>query len=303
MKAFVTGGHGFLGQHLIRYLKAAGYEVEAPSSKDCDLRYLANLDRYKDNFDLIYHLAAYTQAGDWCVKHPGEQWIVNQQINTNVLTWWFNNHQTTKIIAVGTSCSYAPGSNLVESEYMNGEPIESLYTYAMTKRMLLQGLRSLNIQYGMEYLYVIPATLYGPGYHTDNRQLHFIFDLIRKILRGRDLGETVILWGDGYQSREIVHVDDFILNMQNLLSLNKHEVYNLGSGEEFSIREFAQVICELSGYDASLVQYDVSKYVGARNKMLSISKINSEINAFASRDLKSGLKELIDWFEATKAHL
>ncbi len=303
MKAFVTGGNGFLGQHLVQTLRATGYEVIAPSSKECDLRQLSNLNRFDESFDLIYHLAAYTQAGDWCLKHPGEQWVVNQQINTNVLAWWFNHHQGTKLIAMGTSCSYAPGSNLVETAYMDGEPIESLYTYAMTKRMLLQGLRALNKQYGMEYLYVVPSTLYGAGYHTDGRQMHFIFDLIRKILRGRDLGETVTLWGTGYQSREIVHVDDFITNMQSLLTLKKHDIYNLGAGQEFTIREFAAMICELTHYDANLIQYDESKYVGAKNKMLNVDKAKSELFNFANRELQSGLQDVIHWFEDTKSYL
>ena len=72
---------------------------------------------------------------------------------------------------------------------MQGEPVKSLYTYAMTKRMLLQGVRALHQQYQLQWLCVVPSTLYGPGYHTDGRQMHFIFDLIRKILRGKYLGK------------------------------------------------------------------------------------------------------------------
>jgi GDP-L-fucose synthase len=249
MKIFLTGGSGFLGQHLVRRLQDDGHIVVAPTSRDCNLRERADLSKFNDAYDAIFHLAAYTQAGDWCLTHPGEQWIVNQQINTNIVNWWQLQNTPTRMVAIGTSCSYAPGSDLTETEYMNGEPIESLYTYAMTKRMLLQGLRAVNKQYGLDYLYVVPSTLYGAGYHQDGRQMHFIFDLIRKILRGREFGENVTLWGDGHQSREIVHVDDFITNLFGLFNTSANDIYNLGSGTEHTIRDFAQVICDLVGYD------------------------------------------------------
>jgi GDP-L-fucose synthase len=204
------------------------------------------------------------------------------------------------MVAIGTSCSYEPSSGLVETEYLSGEPIESLYTYAMTKRMLLQGLRAINKQYDLDYLYVVPSTLYGMGYHQDGRQMHFIFDLIRKILRGREFGEPVILWGDGHQSREIVHVDDFITNLSGLFTLGAKDIFNLGSGTEHSIREFAKVICTLTGYDFNQIQFDPTKYVGAKSKVLNNGKAISVLPRYAGRDLESGIREVIKWFEETK---
>ncbi len=200
MKILVTGSSGFLGTALCDFLEKNKHELVRLTSKNCDLRKAESLQAFSGTrYDLIVHLAAWTQAGDFCLKYPGDQWIINQQINTNVLSWWQSSQPQAKLIFMGTSCAYAPGSNLVGSEYMKGEPIESLYTYAMTKRMLFQGARALNKQFGLRYLCAVPSTLYGPGYHTDGRQMHFIFDLIRKIIRGKEFGETVTLWGDGLQ--------------------------------------------------------------------------------------------------------
>ena len=302
MKIFVTGGSGFLGQHLVRRLREAGHEVISPSSAVCDLRDPASLLNFTEPYELIYHLAAFTQAGDWCLYHSGEQWLVNQQINTSVLNWWHELHPATKMIAIGTSCSYAAGTHLIETDYMVGQPIESLYTYAMTKRMLLQGLRAIAQQYDSNFLYVVPSTLYGAGYHRDGRQMHFIFDLIRKILRGKEFGDKVTLWGDGYQNREVIHVDDFISNLFTLVELDARDIFNLGSGEEFNIRHFAKKICQVIGYDFELIDFDDKRYVGARNKMLNIEKAKHYMGDYAVRDLESGIFEVVRWFNETKAY-
>ena len=208
---FVTGGNGFLGTALCTRLKADGHRVFHPGSRQCDLTKAESLTQFDDQcYDMIYHLAAWTQAGDFCLRHPGEQWVLNQQLNTNVLAWWQRSQPQAKLIAMGTSCAYAPGRELSEENYLEGQPIDSLFTYAMTKRMLYVGMRSLSKQFGLRYLCLVPSTLYGPGYHTDGRQMHFIFDLIRKILTAQAGGPPPILWGDGHQKRELVFIDDFV---------------------------------------------------------------------------------------------
>lgn len=304
MKILVTGSSGFLGAPLCRALESAGNQLAKLTSRNGDLTRQGSLDAYSgERYDLVYHLAAWTQAGDFCLRHPGEQWVINQQINTNLLAWWAAHQQQAKLVIMGTSCAYASESDLSEDKYMDGEPIDSLYTYAMTKRMLYQGARALNRQYGLRYLCAVPSTLYGPGYHTDGRQMHFIFDLIRKIIRGKELGEPVVLWGDGHQRREIVFVDDFVRTLPRLVEKVDNELVNVGAGEEYSIRTFASHICRIVGYPEERIGYDTSRYVGATSKCLNVAKIRKLLPDYSLLPLADGLGSTIAWFYESKAYL
>lgn len=298
MNIFVTGGAGYLGTALCQSLRAQGHDVTAPTSQECDLRRSDALAAFDgQRYEQIFHLAAWTQAGDFCLTHAGEQWIANQQINTSVLAWWQQRQPQAKLVCMGTSCAYAPEQPLAEPHYLDGTPIDSLFTYAHTKRMLYIGLLAQARQHGLRYLCLVPSTLYGPGYHTDGRQMHFIFDLIRKILRGKKYGETVTLWGDGYQQRELVYRDDFVQTMLELNGRCDNELINIGAGVQHTIRDFAGLICELVGYDRDLIVYDTSKYVGARSKCLDVTKLRALAPRHALTPLRAGLAETVAWFE------
>jgi GDP-L-fucose synthase len=215
MKVLVTGATGFLGRHLTKKMKALNWEISISNSKVANLNKIENLFQYNEaKFDYIFHLAAVTKAGDYCIKHPGDQWIANQIINTNILNYWKDYQPQAKMICMGTSCSYAPGMPMTEDNYLFGEPEPSLYTYAMTKRMLLVGLQSIQKQYGLKWTYFIPSTLYGPDFELDDN--HFIFDFIRNCYNAKHNNEDYVLWGDGNQRRELIYVDDAVDAILNL---------------------------------------------------------------------------------------
>ena len=305
MRVFITGGGGFLGATLVAKFKAEGIECHAPSSSQCNL--LSN-DSLKSvasgKYDQIIHLAAWTQAGKFCLEHPSEQWVKNQHINTNVLDWWVTEQPQSKLIFMGTSCAYSPEHAHREENYMLGEPTPSLYTYAMTKRMLYQGALAAELQFGLQWLCLVPSTLYGPRYHTDGRQMHFIFDLIRKILKAKHFGENAVLWGDGYQRRELVYVDDFIDALKLLSLTESNSLVNIGGGEDYSIRDFAEIICDVSGTSTNLVKYDETEYVGARNKNLVIEKLLKIMPEFKKNSISrpEGISNVVNWFEENKLY-
>ncbi len=298
MKILVTGATGFLGTSLCRTLEKQGHHIDKANSSVADLRVAGSLAIFnKTSYDRIYHLAAWTQAGDFCLTHQGEQWVINQRINTNVLSWWQEAQPQAKMIALSTSCAYDENLPLKEENHLKGTPIDSLFSYAMTKRMLHVGLLSLQKQFGLKYLCLVPSTLYGEDYHLDGRQMHFIFDLIRKILRAKHYGETVTLWGDGHQKRELVYVHDFVRAMTELDARYENDLINIGAGTEYSIRYFAELICKEVGYSFEKIQFDTSKYVGAKSKCLSVEKLHKLLPGFTLTPLETGLKQTIAWFE------
>ncbi|MBI3190347.1 NAD-dependent epimerase/dehydratase family protein [archaeon] len=299
-KILVTGATGFLGTKLCDKLESSGNIVTKLNSKNCDLRDQNSLRKFNDQYDIIYHLAVWTQAGDFCLHHQGEQWIINQQINTNVLSWWKDHQPQAKIICIGTSCAYDPDMKKSEDNFLKGLPEDSLFSYAMTKRMLYSGLISINRQFGLKYMMFVPNTLYGSGYHTDERQLHFIFDLIKKILHGKLYDAPVVLWGDGYQKRELTYVNDFIANIIKISEHHNNDIVNVSNGEEFTIRHYAKIICDKIGYDFDKIKFDTSRYVGAKSKCLDVTKLRNMVPDLKLTPLEVGLSSTIDWFLSEK---
>ena len=291
----VTGATGFLGSHLCRKLKNLGCQISISNTKHANLMNLENMEVYESiKFDYIFHLAAVTKAGDYCLKHKGDQWITNQIINTNILTYWKEKQAQAKMICMGTSCSYSPNIFMSEENYLLGQPDVDLYTYAMTKRMLLVGLTSLEEQYGLKWLYFVPSTLYGPGFELHDN--HFIFDFIRNCYNAKNKGEDFTIWGNGLQKRELIHVDDASNIMISLIDY-ENQIFNLGSGQDYTIREFAKKVCEIYNYDFDLVKYNLAKYIGVKEKKLVVSKITSCLGgSFLKTNLEDGLRESIEYF-------
>ena len=208
MRILVTGATGFVGRHLVPRLKSLGHTVLEFDSKTLyKLHHISSTDSEK--VDFIIHLAVKTAAGGYCQTHPGDQYLINNEINSLVLSLWKRNFPEAKMITFGSSCSYSKDEIKTESNYLKGE-------------------EALKQQFDMKYSFLIPSVFYGPGYDLDDK--HFIFDLIRKIVEAKEGGPAVELWGDGTQTRELIFIEDavnIIINAMvwNLDIVNLHLTY------------------------------------------------------------------------------
>ena len=106
-----------------------------------------------------------------------------------------------------------------------------------------------------------------------------------------------ILWGDGYQKRELIFVDDFIETMLKLVESQKNELVNIGSGKEHTIREYAESICRSLDYDSNLIQYDTTKFVGPRSKYLNNEKLMEMIPDLGFTSLQEGINKTLQWYQ------
>ena len=298
VNVFVTGGHGFLGKHLVRKLIEMDLNVTAPKSSEVDLRNASNLGKYdKTTFDTIFHLAAWTQAGNFAAKYPGQQWINNQLINTNMLTWWRERNPKAYFISVGTSCSYSKDSSHEESQYLDGLPFEDLLTYGSTKRMLYIGQQSFEKEFKMKSLVAVPSTLYGTGYEVSNRQPHFIFDLIKKSLDFKYYGKPIVIWGNGSQRRELVYVNDFVDALVYLTQIRYSGLINIASGVEQEILYFLDIIKSVCGVDNAKVSFDLTAHVGVLSKQLNIDKLKRAMPEYKTSSFLRTLKETVSDIE------
>jgi len=297
MNILITGHRGFVGRHLKKGLLDNFSLKKIFVSDSSRLNLLEPLDHSIINceLDYIFHLAAWTKAGDFCLHHPGEQWINNQKINTNILCYWKEYQPQAKMIAFGTSCAYPPEKEKTEDNYFNGIADKDLFTYAMTKRMLLAGMQAFAKQYDMKFLYFIPNTLFGPDFDIEDS--HFIFDLIKKICAARHEGnKPVTLWGSGNQCRELIYVKDAIDLIIDSLHLN-NKIINLGTGKERSIKEYAKMICDYVEYNYEEIEFDTSAFEGVKSKYLPPNKI---VGSCGKTPLEDAIKETIDYYRGIK---
>jgi GDP-L-fucose synthase len=304
MNAIITGFTGYLGKHLTKFLKNLGWNLTGICSQypslfcpASEINDCIKEDTPDGSVDYIFHLAAVAKAGNWHEYHKGDVWTQNQKINTNILDYWLKYQPQAKLIAMGTSCSYDSSLSLTEDNYLNGKPEDSLASYAYTKRMLLVGLQSISSQYGLKYNYLIPSTIYGPNFVKNDS--HFIFDLIKKIYAGSK-GDTVELWGNGEQKRELIYIDDVVKTIYNTLNLD-NEILNIGYGKEYSIKSYAKFICNYLKYDFNNIHFNEKKFVGVKSKLLDITRIQYFVPDYISSliGLSDGLQKTIDYYRST----
>jgi GDP-L-fucose synthase len=210
--------------------------------------------------------------------------------------------EVAKLVLVGTICSYPKFAPVPfrEEDLWDGYPEETNAPYGVAKKALLVGAQSYRQQYGLNTVFLLPVNLYGPRDNFDLESSHVIPALIRKMLVAQDRGEDeVTLWGDGSPTREFLYVDDCAEALQ--LAATRYdgaEPVNLGTGEEISIKQLAEVIAAETGFDGRIV-WDTSKPNGQPRRKLDTSRAEREFGFRAKTPFQKGIKETVAWYRTS----
>ena len=298
----VTGGAGFLGRHVVHKLKERGCrDIFVPRSRDCDLvRAEAVQKLYADaKPDIVVHLAARVGGIGANMRNPGSFFYQNLMMGVQLMEQ-ARLHGIEKFVAIGTVCAYPKFAPLPfkEDDIWNGYPEETNAPYGLAKKMLLVQSQAYRRQYGLNAIYLLPVNLYGPGDNFDPEYSHVIPALIKKVFDAKERGEkSIVAWGTGQASREFLYVEDAAEGI--VLATEKYDKadpVNLGAGFEITIRELAELICTLAGYDGE-IEWDTSKPDGQPRRCLDTSRAKQEFGFEAETGLRSGLKRTIEWYE------
>jgi GDP-L-fucose synthase len=298
-RVLVTGGGGFLGSHLVERLEQAGHAVSIARSRDYDLTRADDTARlYEDSKpELVFHLAAEVGGIGANRENPGRYWYANLMMGAHVLEQ-ARLHGVRKLILAGTVCAYPKFTPVPfnEDDLWNGYPEETNAPYGVAKKSILVGAQSYRAQYGLDAIYLLPANLYGPRDNFDLDSSHVIPALIRKMI---DAHGDVVLWGDGSPTREFLYVDDCAEGL--LLAAESYdgaEPVNLGTGVETSIRELAETIADLTGFDGEIV-WDTSMPNGQPRRQLDASRAERLFAFRARTPLRDGLQRTISWYRSS----
>jgi GDP-L-fucose synthase len=301
-RVLVTGGSGFLGREVCQELQRHGpAEVFVPRSAQFDLREREAIRRAFDTArpEVVIHLAAVVGGIGANRASPGRFFYDNAVMGIQLLEE-ARLRGIAKLVTVGTVCSY-PKHTLPpfrEEDLWSGYPEETNAPYGLAKKMLLVQAQAYRQQYGFNAVTLLPANLYGPEDRFDLDTGHVIPALIRKAVEARDAGSSFVgVWGTGTASREFLFVRDaaraVVLAAEHY---NKPDPVNLGTGQEVTIRQLAEMVCEVCSFRGEL-RWDPSRPDGQPRRCLDTSRAAQEFGFTASTRLREGLIETVAWYE------
>ena len=301
MKVLVLGSTGLVGNSLIRTLSNEKLlNIFSPNRSELNLFSLIDVQTYIQNLQPDYIINAAAKVGGILANNTyrADFILENLKININILESIipFN---SIKLINLGSSCIYPLNApNPIKEEYfLTGELEVTNSPYAMAKISAIELGRSLNSQYGHNVVNLMPTNLYGPNDNFSEMSSHVIPGLIHKMHLAKERKDhTFSIWGTGTPLREFLHVDDLAKGIMFINDNNiTDDLINIGSGVEISIKELAEKIQKIVGFEGKL-DFDKNMPDGNPRKLLDSSKLKSygwspEIN------LDVGLSSAYNWYK------
>ncbi|HAQ02952.1 TPA: GDP-fucose synthetase [Candidatus Nomurabacteria bacterium] len=300
-KIYIAGHNGLVGSAIVRALKEAGYSnlLTKPRS-DLDLTSYVEVEKFFTSEKPEYIFLAAAKVGGIFAndKYPADFIKDNILIQTNIIDNAYKS-KAKKLLFLGSSCIYPKLAlqPIREEYFMTGalEPTNEPYAIAKIAGIIM--CQSYSKQYGMDAISVMPTNLYGENDNFDLESSHVLPAMIRKFddAKKNNLKE-VVLWGTGSPKREFLHVDDLASACVFLMNnYSSPKIINIGTGEDLSILELANIVKECVGYKGQIV-WDSSKPDGTPRKLLDISKIKS-LGWSPKIRLTDGIKRTYKWYK------
>src|SRR5213595_3661858 len=305
-KIFVAGHRGMVGSAIVRRLESDGFNnLLTRDHSQLDLANESAVAKFFAEKQPTIVIVAAAKVGGIKANDdfPVEFLLENFQIQNNVIHSAYESG-VRKLLFLGSFCIYpkfAP-QPIPETALLSGPMEPTNEAYAIAKIAGVKLCQAFSREYGANFISAMPTNLYGPNDNFDLETSHVLAALLRKAHEAKSRNEKkLIVWGTGEPRREFLHVDD--LAAACLLLLEKYdsaEIINVGCGEEISIRELAELICEVVGFDGHLA-WDVTKPDGTPRKLLDVSKLRA-LGWKPSIPLRDGIARTYNWFVANFAH-
>jgi len=307
-RVVVTGGAGFLGSYVISGLERRGCrEILVPKIEDYDLVEVGDIVRMYDdmNPDIVIHLAAVVGGIGANREHPGEFFYKNLMMGVQLIEQG-RLRNIEKFVAIGTICAYPKFTPVPfkEEAFWDGYPEETNAPYGLAKKMLLVQSQAYRQEYGFNSIFLLPVNLYGPGDNFDPSSSHVIPALIKKCVDAIEAGDDFIeCWGTGKVSREFIYAQDAA---EGILLATEHyngdEPVNIGAGFEITIKDLAERIVKLTGFEGEL-RWDPTQPDGQPRRRLDVSRAKDCFGFEATTSFDAGLKATIDWYIQTRKEM
>jgi GDP-L-fucose synthase len=304
-KIFVAGHRGMVGSALIRRLESEGFSnLLVRDRLKLDLRDERAVTKFFAEQQPAVVILAAAKVGGIKANNdfPVEFLLENLRIQNNVIHWAYES-RVRKLRFLGSSCIYpkfAP-QPIPETALLSGPLEPSNEAYAIAKIAGIKLCQAYAREYGANFISAMPTNLYGPNDNFDLETSHVLAALLRKAHEAKTRKDRkLIVWGSGKPRREFLHVDD--LASACLLLLEKYdspEIINVGCGEDISIRELAELICDVVGFDGELI-WDATKPDGTPRKLLDVTKLRA-LGWKQSIPLRDGIGRTYEWFLANYA--
>ena len=302
----VTGGAGFLGSFVVEKLKQRGCQDPiVPRAEQYDLRDGHVIQRLLEQArpHMVIHLAAVVGGIGANRANPGRVFYDNAIMGIQLMEY-ARQFAVEKFVAVGTVCAYPKFTPVPfrEHDLWNGYPEETNAPYGLAKKMLLVQAQAYRAQYGFNAIYLLPVNLYGPGDNFEAETSHVIPALIRKCVEAKENRELQIeLWGDGSPTREFLYVEDAAEGL--LLAAERYNgngPVNLGTGQEISIRDLAQIIAAEVGFTGT-IRWDTTKPNGQPRRCLDVTRAEELFGFKAHHSFREGIARTVKWYQEARA--